>query len=506
MSFPNIDYAFSGYDVVKGYPLATARDPGFMRAIFKADYVNGKSNGDCRYLLPKGIMAVPDVSCDVSFKSDIIKSKADFHKSLSASANIKGGGFGFEFSASASYQKSTSDMSSGEYVYIISKAQCTSYFSRIDFENPPPFDDGFLAAARALTADGSNSQDVLNFIDTYGTHFVDEVTFGSSYTQKHKMSSTTFSERSNEKFSVEVQAGYSGAFSVGGGFSLDSEQQRAASNFAKSVETTTVTVGSAPPSNGDAMTWASVSKENPVPIKYSLRPIADLFTAKFHTNSGINLSAIRRKLRNAPQKSCQALKSQGEPVSCEDSENWRTSEVVDISGGYPWIDSLTAFLYSFTLGTQRDCELMCNFNKTCIGYITLSDNLCSLVPDGAQNAQWREPRTGSQSFKLYLNKIHKDLVLKTKVPKLTHIPAPDQDPIYLYAYYSLSNARLPKAVNLKQCRNNCVLDPLCRAFRFGACNRGTLCESSDRTCFIYHQITNLPTETKANTEFHFIPK
>ena len=499
MSFPNIDYAFAGYDVVKGYPLATARDPGFMRAIFKADYVNGKSNGDCRYLLPKGIMAVPDVSCDVSFKSDIVKSKADFHKSLSASANIKGGGFGFEFSASASYQKSSSDMSSGEYVYIISRAQCTSYFSRIDFENPPPFNDGFLAAARALTASDSSSQDVLNFIDAYGTHFVDEVTFGSSYTQEHKMSSETFSEKNDEKFSVEVQAGYSGAFSVGGGFSLDSEQQQAASNFAKSVETTTVTVGSAPPSNGDAMTWASVSKENPVPIKYSLRPIADLFTAKFHTNSDLDLSAIRRKLQNAPQKSCEALKSQGERVSCEDSGNWRTSEVVEISGGYPWIDGVTAALYSFSLGTQRNCELMCNFNKTCIGYITITNDLCTLVPDGAQNAQWREPSNGSQSFKLYLNKIHKDLVLKTKVPKLSHRPAPDQDLKYLYAYFSYSDGSLSRTVNLKRCRNNCVLDPLCRALRFGTGN-------NDETCFIYHQITNLPSETKANTEFHFIPK
>ena len=59
---------------------------------------------------------------------------------------------------------------------------------------------------------------------------------------------------------------------MGGRFSLDSEQREAALEFAKSVETTTVTVGSAPPSNGDAMTWASAVKENPVPIKYSLRP------------------------------------------------------------------------------------------------------------------------------------------------------------------------------------------------------------------------------------------
>ena len=82
MSFPSIDYAFSGYDVVQGYPLSKGRDPGFKSAIFKANYKNSNSNGDCRYTLPKGIMAVPDVSCDVSFKSDIVKTTSEFHDSL----------------------------------------------------------------------------------------------------------------------------------------------------------------------------------------------------------------------------------------------------------------------------------------------------------------------------------------------------------------------------------------------------------------------------------------
>ena len=77
------------------------------------------------------------------------------------------------------------------------------------------------------------------------------------------MTTQTFESIDNEKFGVAVQAGYSGMISVGGGFSLDSEQRQAASSFSKKVETSTVTVGSAPPSNGDAMTWASATKDNP---------------------------------------------------------------------------------------------------------------------------------------------------------------------------------------------------------------------------------------------------
>ena len=42
------------------------------------------------------------------------------------------------------------------------------------------------------------------FIDNYVTHFIDEVTFGSSYTQEHRMSTSTFDTLSEKKFGVAV--------------------------------------------------------------------------------------------------------------------------------------------------------------------------------------------------------------------------------------------------------------------------------------------------------------
>ena len=62
---------------------------------------------------------------------------------------------------------------------------------------------------------------------------------------------------------------------------MDSEQRSAFHNIQKSVGIGTITVGAAPPSNGDAMTWASSVQENPVPIKYTLTPIHNLFTSIF---------------------------------------------------------------------------------------------------------------------------------------------------------------------------------------------------------------------------------
>ena len=118
---------------------------------------------------------------------------------------------------------------------------------------------------------------------------------------------------------MEAQATYSGLFSIGGGFSLDKEQSEAASNFAKSVETTTYTVGSTPPSNGDAMTWAASVDQNPVPMLYSLSSIDILFTEPFAKNlpTFFDYNAVRQKLTNASHIYCGALKKQRMVLSCE---------------------------------------------------------------------------------------------------------------------------------------------------------------------------------------------
>ena len=235
---------------------------------------------------------------------------------------LSGGGWGFKFSASVSYKESVAQMSSGEFLYIISQAQCRYYFSKIDVTDPPPFHPGFVSWAKRLASSNVNQNDIIEFIKYYGTHYVSEVTFGARFMKKHKVSQTKYEELRHKKVSVEAQASYSGMFSVGGGLSMDSEQRSAAYNFQKSVDTSTVTVGAAPPSNGDAMTWASSVQENPVPITYSLSPIHNLFSERFSKRlPEVDLGAVRVRLINASKNYCQALKQAGRIDSCDDSIN-----------------------------------------------------------------------------------------------------------------------------------------------------------------------------------------
>ena len=89
-SFPDLDYALFGYDILNGYPLATGHDPGFTHPIFLTDYTPEKQTSDCRYSVPAGLVVVPGVSCETTFSSKIIRNRLEMSQSLQAAANVEG--------------------------------------------------------------------------------------------------------------------------------------------------------------------------------------------------------------------------------------------------------------------------------------------------------------------------------------------------------------------------------------------------------------------------------
>ncbi|CAG2241786.1 unnamed protein product [Mytilus edulis] len=81
-TFPDVDYAFFGYNILRGYPIADGHDPDFAFPIFKIDYSNGDQSGDCRFSVPHGLIVIPDVSCITSFSSTIVQKKYDYFQNL----------------------------------------------------------------------------------------------------------------------------------------------------------------------------------------------------------------------------------------------------------------------------------------------------------------------------------------------------------------------------------------------------------------------------------------
>ena len=176
-SFPDLDYAMFGYNVLRGYPLAVGHDPGLTHPIFRHDYNSGKHTADCRYHVPSGYILAPDVSCVTSFSSRVVKDNSQFVKSLSVSAEASGEGWGASFSASAEYKDKTSIMSASETVFVFSQAKCNYYFAMIDEVKPPQFDTSFLEMVKSIETE----EDCHHFFDYYGTHFLTYALFGAKF-------------------------------------------------------------------------------------------------------------------------------------------------------------------------------------------------------------------------------------------------------------------------------------------------------------------------------------
>ena len=362
-TFPDLGYALLGYNILKGYPHAHGHDPGLTYPIFKADYTKGRHSGDCRYSIPYGVVVAPDVSCTTSFTSREVTNTHELSKSLSVEAEVEGGAFGLSFSASGGFQKASNTLNSGAGVYVHSLAKCHYYSGKIDEMDPPPLDDGFISYAERLATDNQQSSpaDVIEFLDYYGTHFLKEVTYGAKYVHEHKLTTSDYKSMKSQGVNVAVHASYEGFFSLGGGFSMNDDQTHAASDFASKAETETFAVGAAPPSNGDALVWASAVQKNPLPVHYKLMTIDSVFTEAYMANVSFDYNRVRDRIVEVlfAGPYCHILLSRGLVKTCDVHLVLEHSRLTE------------HFHYEAGLGTEsgKVCPQKCFSSDQCVAFM-----------------------------------------------------------------------------------------------------------------------------------------
>ena len=501
-SFPDMDYALLGYNILKGYPLSVGHDPGFTLPIFSADYLAGRQTADCRYSVPKGIILIPDVSCITSFSSEVVETKYEFSKSLAVSASVSGGGWGAHFSASAGYKESSSVVSTGESVFILSRASCNYYYMRLLEDDAPPFDPLFLQWINKLNNTDDESVYV-EFFERYGTHFLKEVKFGASFTYEHKMSSSTYKTEQEKGVNVAVSASYSGLFSVGASFSMDSDQKKAASDFRKKVETKTITIGAAPPSNGDALTWASTVKESPVPVTYDLASMEELFTENFMgrsrvANNFIDYQTISKHIADTKRKYCEVLQYQG--------------LIDDCAAVSPGLSMKKTRLYndfaSVSASSVGKCVDTCYRRNKCIAITFCTEcnkesdsyNTCYMYEETDSNYTTCKPF--KEFFKRCTHKTRQKYAKEDKWESVVVVSKLKQQAVFHNTTINGVERSLNTSMGVttvRQCFAACLGDPHCAAFTF--CE----CPDKDKHCILYSGVL-LSLFEKIGTSTHFISR
>ncbi|KAH3886149.1 hypothetical protein DPMN_010150 [Dreissena polymorpha] len=434
---------------------------------------------DCRYSVPRGLVIIPDVSCVTSFSSTTIQTKYEFSKSLSVSASVSGGGWGVSFSASAGYKESSSEMSTGESVFIISSAKCNYYFSKLITEGAPDFDPVFVKWVHKLNATDWNPELYNEFFETYGTHFPTEVTFGARFIFEHKMESNTYEQQRKSGVDVAVQASYSGLFSVGGGFGFDTGQKASASTFSKLVQTKTITVGAPPPSNGDAMTWASEVKTSPVPTAYKLSSIELLFTKRYMGQMNVDYDRIRSNIDKNRLEYCKYLREQGKVDSCD-----------SLVAGVELKKTRMHSHYKETqVGLTSECVEKCLEDVECVGATICTKcasndiqyNICYMFKENVYNAYSVSSPTWQSN--IFTEKIKSQIKFSnTGINGVARGFENEDD----------------KKANLTKCHKLCIQDAYCIAYTH--CD----CPSKVAQCNMYSKVSISGLEKEVGTTTFFI--
>ena len=181
---PNIGYLFRGYDILKGNPLSPKKrsfDPGFRQMIFNPTYNKERYTADRRYKIPDNADVTSKHACKSEFSSDSVMTMSDYQKSLMAKASVEGSGrikiVEASFSASTEYNRVRKTVESNTKSIIKSEAYCTVYEGMLNTGTPPELSENFIAYVTGLLA----TKDYGNFIDTFGTHFIEAMDMGARY-------------------------------------------------------------------------------------------------------------------------------------------------------------------------------------------------------------------------------------------------------------------------------------------------------------------------------------
>jgi hypothetical protein len=166
----------------------------------------------------------------------------------------------------------------------------------------------------------------MDFIEEYGTHFVDSMVMGSMFGQQSKFSSSAWTTMESSGLDISLAARYSGfGATASGSFQTDDEKQKAQQFEQQSSGQSLYSIGAAPPSDNSATTWMAQVVENPVPISFQLIQIDTLLddirygkviSAKLGSDD--KTKTLQANLQKAFTVYCSHLQQLGVVSSCDE--------------------------------------------------------------------------------------------------------------------------------------------------------------------------------------------
>ena len=121
-----------------------------------------------------------------------------------------------------------------------------------------------------------SGQALVRLVKQFGTHVPTTVVMGARYGQQSEVTAAYLASKSITSIKASAELSVSSVLSTSAMYASNSEQ---AEEFSRtSTSQSMYTMGSAPPSNGDALAWASSVFTDPAPIQSSGWMTLDAFS------------------------------------------------------------------------------------------------------------------------------------------------------------------------------------------------------------------------------------
>lgn len=227
---------------------------------------------------------------------------------MEASGEAGGGWDGISAKASFSYSQESSVKAARQMEQkqsgslILTELMCAT--SKVQM-NKYTFHPSFLQELSRV----NSSDDILDMIDKYGTHFYQRAVLGGKLRQVTSVSKSHASSKTKTELESNAQRSFgasvtSPVFSVSGDYSDSIDSSISASDQqtfeSASTHSTVLTYGGPPgsfgPSSSEAPSnfgdWASSVDLLPVPIKYELKRISDKIPSEWKARNGTSLQSL----------------------------------------------------------------------------------------------------------------------------------------------------------------------------------------------------------------------
>lgn len=330
-SITALEYLGAGYNIFEGNPRGSRTselDPGFRRGVIKLVAIEEALTLNNEFAVPKGTELRYTTACQFESKSTEVSTTSQYQKELSlestvtrqtsASFNIFGLKFGTDsyFSMSEKYRSFAKQRTEAQTTTFQTRAFCTEFEARLqrfyDHEPTDAFHRALATLPNKFEKNNETQRELFgNFLDEYGTHYVNYVVLGAKQLYSLEMQSRNVlllremsidvskSTSSKTLFGFDKTAKVSAGATIPGtpisvnvetditvqaeaGFSnsaanQETEEEKNLDEIKARTENFIETnVGGTPPVDGQWQTWAATAKDRPMPIIYELTELSSL--------------------------------------------------------------------------------------------------------------------------------------------------------------------------------------------------------------------------------------